>query len=202
MERTLAVETDASRNHELELEISAMTDPLPIRHVIYRDGLTSLAQPDIIRHAIRGVVVDAPNILMVFSPVNGDFKFPGGGVEVGETHIETLEREIIEECGYRVSRIGPKVAEITEYGNSAEPDIDVFQMVSHYYLCSVDVEAEHEQELDGYEEALGFVPKWVTVSEALHHNAAIIQGTRPTPRWTPRETWFLEVLSRIDLPQP
>ena len=43
--------------------------------------------------ALSNAENSALNSLLVFSPVNGDFKFPGGGIEAGETHADALRRE-------------------------------------------------------------------------------------------------------------
>ena len=51
------------------------------------------------RTAVRGVIHYQNKILMVQTN-RGDYKFPGGGMEEGETEKETLLREITEETGY------------------------------------------------------------------------------------------------------
>lgn len=51
----------------------------------------------IFREAVRGIIKHENKLLMVYSSKDGDYKFPGGGVDVGETHEEALVREIREE---------------------------------------------------------------------------------------------------------
>ena len=51
------------------------------------------------REAVRGVIFRDGELLMIYSTVNGDYKFPGGGIEADELHAEALQREIQEECG-------------------------------------------------------------------------------------------------------
>jgi len=70
-----------------------------IEHEIYRSPIERGTESDVIRVAVRGVAVSAGRVLMIYSPVNGDYKFPGGGVEDGESHAEALVREIREEAG-------------------------------------------------------------------------------------------------------
>ncbi len=48
-----------------------------------------------VREAVRAVVIRDGKILMLHSN-KGDFKFPGGGVESGETHKQGLIREVLE----------------------------------------------------------------------------------------------------------
>lgn len=53
--------------------------------------------------AVAGLVTDAlGRVLMVLSP-RGDWEFPGGQVEEGETLTAALEREVLEETGVRVA---------------------------------------------------------------------------------------------------
>lgn len=57
---------------------------------------------------------------MIYSPKNGDYKFPGGGVDHGESFEEALIREIREECGVTVARIEREFGCVIEYDRPAE----------------------------------------------------------------------------------
>ena len=53
---------------------------------------------------IYGIVINNNNILLVKKqrgPYIGKWDLPGGGIEMGETSIEALNRELLEECGYK-----------------------------------------------------------------------------------------------------
>lgn len=54
--------------------------------------------------AVRAVVIRDRSLLMVYSPVNGDYKFPGVGVGENESHKVALKREVAEECGMNLIR--------------------------------------------------------------------------------------------------
>lgn len=92
-----------------------MSRQLPILHTTYQDDSLRGATADVLRRAVRGLILRDDRILMVYSEVNGDYKFPGGGVEEGESDSDALARELSEECGYRLVRLGGRFAVATEY---------------------------------------------------------------------------------------
>ena len=61
---------------------------------------------------------------MIYSPVNGDYKFPGGGIEPNEPHIETLRREIREESGATLTQITGEFGKTIEYANAFDPGFE------------------------------------------------------------------------------
>lgn len=73
---------------------------------IHRSPGVDISGKMIHRTAIRGVIMRGKNLLMIYSSNVGDYKFPGGGVNEGETHAQALSREIQEECGISVARVG------------------------------------------------------------------------------------------------
>lgn len=149
----------------------------------------------ILREAVRGIIMDGQKILMVYSPVNGDYKFPGGGMEPGETHETALLREIREETGTHAEILRP-FGKVLEYDIPAETDFDIFKMTSYYYWCKIGAETS-AQSLDTYEADLGFTPVWITLEEAIRQNAIVLQQpTHTQPLWTQRE---LEVLKQIQI---
>ena len=132
---------------------------------------------------------------MIHSQQNGDYKFPGGGLEKGESPVETLTREIKEECGAEVIDIGDKIGTVIEYKKAREPEYDVFKMVSDYYLCQV-IEKRNDLKLDRYEQELGFHPVWVTISEAITQNKKVFASKKNNvSKWTEREIFVLESLN-------
>jgi 8-oxo-dGTP diphosphatase len=146
------------------------------------------------RTAVRGIILDGRNLLLVYSPINGDYKFPGGGVDAGESHLEALAREIREECGAEMLGVLGEFGKMIEYDLPQEPDFDVFQMTSYYYLVEVGPQFG-AQRLDDYEQDLGFRPVWVDIDQAVANNRAVYAENRPgRPKWIPRDLYVLSFL--------
>ncbi len=161
---------------------------------IYRKSDINLLGKTIYREAVRGIIKKNDKLLMVYSSKDGDYKFPGGGVDAGETYEEALVREIREECGATVTKICSEFGKTIEYDIPVEKEYDVFQMISYYYICEVDSVLE-EQALDEYERDLGFKPVWTDIESAIKANKTIIETkSHNAPRWTRRELFVLELL--------
>lgn len=146
------------------------------------------------RTAVRGVILRGRNLLMIYSSKVGDYKFPGGGVGEGESHIQALIREIQEECGMSVVRIGSEIGAVIEYDTPVENDYDVFKMTSHYYRCEIR-DGFGAQKLDGYEQDLGFKPVWIDIEDAIQLNKELLY-TDKSPRWLKREIFLLEYIQQ------
>lgn len=145
------------------------------------------------RAAARAVVLRGRKALMVYSSAVGDYKFPGGGVDAGETHELALARELMEECGASLIHVEAEIGAIVEYNFPAEREFDVFKMTSRYYLCRVGDGDFAGQTLDDYEEALGFQPVWIDVVEAIEKNKSML-GAPGAPDWLRREIFALEYI--------
>lgn len=150
------------------------------------------------RTAVRGVILRGRNLLMIYSSNVGDYKFPGGGIGDGETHIQALRREIQEECGMCVAGIGSEIGAVTEYNIATEHDYSVFKMTSYYYWCEV-ADGFGIQKLDDYERELGFKPVWIDVDKAIQLNKALLSSDK-TPEWLRREIFVLEYIQNKSLP--
>ena len=67
-------------------------------------------------------------VLMIKSPRYGDWEFPGGQVEVGETIPHALEREVLEETGI-VVRVKSLIG---IYSNTRKPSIVNLDFICEY----------------------------------------------------------------------
>lgn len=150
------------------------------------------------REAVRGIIARGNALLLLYSTELRDYKFPGGGVQAGETHRQALLREIREETGANMTGIELPFGKVIEYDVPKERGYDVFRMTSYYYWCQVGP-IFSEQRLDDYEKDLGFQPAWVEIGEALRVNQAILRaGPRSTYQWLARETFVLEQIQQHD----
>ena len=113
------------------------------------------------RPSARAIIVRGDTVLLMYSKKYGYFKFPGGGIEPGESHAETIIREVKEESGYLV-----KPDTIEEYGRVVKrecgqngPD-EIFEQENFYYFCEVE-DNPVETDLDDYEAEEVFTPCFV-----------------------------------------
>jgi 8-oxo-dGTP pyrophosphatase MutT (NUDIX family) len=146
------------------------------------------------RTAVRAVILHGRDLLMVLSSAVGDYKFPGGGVDLGESHMQALARELREECGASLLSVDGELGAVIEYNFAKEKDFDVFKMTSHYYLCQAE-DGFCAQKLDDYERDLGFKPVWVDIDEAISTNRSLLDSQTP-PDWLRREIFILEYIKR------
>ncbi len=161
---------------------------------IYRSPGVNINGRTVYRTAVKGVVLRGRNLLLVYSSKVGDYDFPGGGLQEGETHAEGLDREIREECGMLVAHIGSEIGAVIEYDTPIEPDYDVFKMISHYYYCDVQ-EEPMPQKLEDYEQELGCTPVWVDIDHALQVNESFLQSDRE-PKWLKKNIFVLEYIKQ------
>ncbi len=147
------------------------------------------------RPSVRGIIFnDKNNVAMIYSKECQFYKFPGGGIEGDETHLETLAREIKEETG--MTLIPDSVKEFGEVlkiqkGDEAGDVIHIQQ--NFYYICKVKDEIG-EQDLDDSEKDLDFVLKFVPVEEAIRANTVFESDNPFLKQMAERERRVLEIL--------
>jgi 8-oxo-dGTP pyrophosphatase MutT (NUDIX family) len=146
------------------------------------------------REAVRAIIRDGGNLLMIHSACDGDYKFPGGGIKHGEDHFSALSREVNEESGAVLLKKITDYGKVIEFDRPIEKKFDLFVMTSFYYSCQISpqIGAQH---LDQYESDLGFTPVWVSVTDALATNQSLLnEKPGSLQRWVPRETAVLQLL--------
>lgn len=144
-----------------------------------------------IRPSVRGIIIRDNQIAMIHSIKYDYYKFPGGGIEPGETHLEALRRETLEEAGLVIIQ-----KTVREYGyvhRIQKGDLgDTFIQDNYYYLC----EAEYEvrlQALDAYEADEQFTLEWIDPVKAIEVNRNGNHGPKDS-NMLEREARVLEYL--------
>lgn len=147
------------------------------------------------RKAVRAIIIETGQLLMIHSTVNLDFKFPGGGIEDNEGHPLALRREVLEETGMHIHEIGALFGYAHELRPSSLPGFSMLSMDSFYYFVTLSPDQQpHPLQLGGYEADLGFHPVWITVTEAIRANRLVL-ASGSIPPWTGRDTRVLEILA-------
>lgn len=120
------------------------------------------------RPSVRAIILKDGKAAMVYSRKYDYYKFPGGGMEAGESREDALIREVLEETGLLVIR-----ASIREYGQVCRIQKgtreEVFIQDNYYFLCSVQEEVK-QQRLDAYEAEEGFTLVYVKPQYAIAVN--------------------------------
>lgn len=166
----------------------------PFSLALVRDSGQPRHHPTYLRRAMRAVVVKEGRYLMTYSEVEGDYKFPGGGVHPGESHQQALARELLEETGHTLKQIKALLGTTIELDFPEGAHSSIFRMISFYYLCELQ-NGQAPLNLDAYERELGFAPRWVTPGDALHNNETLM--SQPDSRqlfWIARESAVLREL--------
>ncbi len=128
------------------------------------------------RPSVRGIIIKDKKIAMIHSLKYDYYKFPGGGIENGESHIDTLIREVQEESGLQV------ISEsVCEYGYvhriQKGTDEDMFIQDNYYYLCDCKTKMT-SQRLDDYENEEQFTLEWVSPETVLLTNRTHFHGEK------------------------
>ena len=148
--------------------------------------------PRIVRKAVRGIIIKNNKVALVRSEKEGFYKFPGGGIEKGESHLDALIREIEEETG--LIAISDSIKEfglIHEIRKSILEENEIFDQLSYYYLIDVKEEVG-VQKLENYEIELGYKLEWVDIKNAYQINSEI--GKKYETKFILREAHILKLL--------
>lgn len=147
------------------------------------------------RPSVRGIIVRQGKIAMIHSLKYDYYKLPGGGIDAGETHTETLIREVHEESGLRVIPQSIRKYGLVRRIQKGRRE-DIFIQENFYYFCDAEAEAD-AQSLDIYEAEEEFTPEWVSPQRAIETNRRALTDTKSDPHGSMmivRENRLLELL--------
>ena len=150
-----------------------------------------------VRNSARSLILRGGRIAMVHSVKYDYYKFPGGGIEEGETPAQAMIRETREEAGLIVIP-----ASVKEYGSVLRVQRGLkdvtrrFVQDNFYYLCAVSDEVV-PQTLDRYESEEGFTLEWADPAKVIAVNRYGDHGEKASPALElelEREARVLELL--------
>ena len=98
--------------------------------------MSSRAYPDRPFVGVGAVIVDQGRVVLIkrrFEPLAGRWSLPGGAVDVGETLVECVAREMLEETGL-VVEVGPVVEVFDRIVRDGDGRVQ-FHYVLVDYLC-------------------------------------------------------------------
>ncbi len=145
------------------------------------------------RDSARSIIIKNGKVAMIHSLKYDYYKYPGGGIEPGESAVDALIRETAEEAGLTVV---PDT--IREYGyvhriqKSTVEEDECFIQDNYYYLCDVE-EGVRPQKLDDYESEEHFTLEYVKPETAILSNRTKDHGPKDTVMLE-REARVLEML--------
>ena len=145
------------------------------------------------RDSARSIIIRDGKIAMIHSLKYDYYKFPGGGIEPGESVIDALIRETAEEAGLTVI-----LESIREYGyvhriqKSMVEDDEYFVQDNYYYICDAE-DGVRPQKLDDYESDEHFTLEYVIPETAMLSNRTKDHGSTD-PVMLEREARVLEML--------
>lgn len=147
------------------------------------------------RPSVRAIIIQDGHIGLIHSLKYDYYKFPGGGINDGETYRQALCREVKEESGLLVNPDS-----IKEYGSVIRKEKGnadgTFVQYNFYYFCSC-LKMKVDQNLDSYEKEELFNLEWVSPQKAIEINKTHNHNSKETYKFChmlQRDNFVLETL--------
>jgi ADP-ribose pyrophosphatase YjhB (NUDIX family) len=133
--------------------------------------------PDAYVTSVRCVVLREGAVLVVRDPT-GIHITPGGRREPGETYIETLQREVLEETGWLVTGLQPLAIRHFHHC-TPKPDGYLYPYPDFFHLIFAGAATEHRphrREVGGWELSADFIPINNLLLEELSASDRLLLG--------------------------
>ena len=146
-----------------------------------------------VRNSARSIIIKDKKVAMIYSVKYNYYKFPGGGIENGESPVDAMIRETREESGLVV-----KPDTVKEYGyvhriqRSDRDETECFIQDNYYYLCET-ADTVTSQELDDYEVEEAYTLEYVEPEVAIMKNRHVVDSPYNQMMFE-REAHVLELL--------
>lgn len=115
----------------------------------------------VFRPSVYGVIINDGKILMIRNKSNGKLFFPGGGVNLGETLLNALKREVIEETGIEIEV--EKFLHFKEQFFYWDPGDEAYHSFNFFYICRPKtIELIDDDKVDDEEAEK---PRWIDLKE-------------------------------------
>lgn len=140
------------------------------------------------KYTVRAIIRNGDKFIMQRSK-EGEYKIPGGGVEAGESYVDTIIREVREEVGLIVKAESiMEIGEILEIREDRMCKGQKYMCHSLFYSCNVDEKAVPTEMTDSEIEK-GFEPVWEKLENIVEENDRLQKES-----WMRRDTEFLRLL--------
>lgn len=145
----------------------------------------------IVREAVRAIIIKDGKVALVKSLKENHYKFPGGGIEKGESRIDTLIRETKEETGLIIKPDSIKECGFIHEIRKSVYSNEAFEQVSYYYFAQVEDDVS-EQELSDREKDLQYILEWI--DPVVAYNVDYELGQDYNNKFLLREALVLELI--------
>ena len=147
------------------------------------------------RPSVRAIILRDGKAAMVHSLKYDYYKFPGGGIEEGESFHAALIREVKEESGLVVIPDSIRdFGSVLRIQRGTKAVNEVFEQETFHYRCDVE-ETIQKQQLDGYEADEQFTLEFVAPGTAINVNRKKEHGPKDQVMLK-REARVLELLEQ------
>lgn len=109
------------------------------------------------RPSVYAVIINGNSVLLVKTRSSGNYDFPGGGIEIGESMVSALKREVREEAGLEI-----EVGELMHFEEGFfyyDPTDTAWHTLQFFYRCQpVTFELLADEQVD---DAEAMQPRWI-----------------------------------------